>query len=424
MKRSAKIIILTLITATAIGGGYFFWWRESPLSYETTTVEPTTVRQDIEFSGEVVSALSIDLGFTTGGQLKSISEIGEEVQEGHIIAQLDSTAERLEQARAVAEKTSTIEQGQLTFNTATEQLARLQAENKRLLEVKRQTVRNNKQDLDSLKEIWQQVVRESGDQSSIAQKQYNLVIAAQNAYDLSQDDLAQTLQTTAKTEAAAQNAAREAKAVYLATLQASGTHVGLSSLAANEALAQEKLADRILRAPFTGTITQTVVKASEFVTAGSVVLTLATLDDLQIEAQVSEADRVEIRPGMTASITFDAYPNQTISGAVKTIEPASVLVEGVPTYKVTLSVSPSESLTLFTGLTADITVHAQEKTDVVAVPRRAVISRGSEQIVQVLKSDQTIEERVVKTGLAGTDGLIEINQGLKPGEQVIIRQNP
>ena len=70
-------------------------------------------------------------------------------------------------------------------------------------------------------------------------------------------------------------------------------------------------------------------------------------------------------------------------------------------------------------MTANVDIRTDERTDVIAVPRRAVITKDGDKIVRILEGD-TIKEISVVTGLRGSDGRIEIISGISEGDKVIV----
>jgi multidrug efflux pump subunit AcrA (membrane-fusion protein) len=100
------------------------------------------------------------------------------------------------------------------------------------------------------------------------------------------------------------------------------------------------------------------------------------------------------------------------------MNPAESLVEGVATYKTTLYFNNSDER-IKSGMTADVTIKGDRRDNVFAVPQRAVITRGDSKFVQVLQGEN-VAEKQVKTGLRGSDGNIEITDGLSEGDQVIV----
>ena len=70
-------------------------------------------------------------------------------------------------------------------------------------------------------------------------------------------------------------------------------------------------------------------------------------------------------------------------------------------------------------MTAEINISTAERSAVLAVPERAVISRGGRKFIRVL-TEGAVTEQTVQTGLRGSDGRVEITSGLKPGAEVIV----
>jgi len=102
------------------------------------------------------------------------------------------------------------------------------------------------------------------------------------------------------------------------------------------------------------------------------------------------------------------------------IDPAETIIEGVPTYKTTVEfLLPDERVR--SGMTANMDIIGERRSNVIAVPQRAVFTRGSEKFVRILGADgKTSNEQKVETGLRGSDGNIEILSGLNEGERVVI----
>jgi len=112
----------------------------------------------------------------------------------------------------------------------------------------------------------------------------------------------------------------------------------IANAEAQLAAAQSALEDLQLLAPFSGTISELNIKASEWVSPGQPVLVLADLSSLQVETtDLSEIDVAKIVPGDTVNITFDALPN-TVAGTILRISPKAAQGSGV-NYTVTIALS-------------------------------------------------------------------------------------
>jgi HlyD family secretion protein len=411
------IVILVLI-------GSFVGWRimagrlQKPV--RTVTVSQQTITKDIAFTGTVAAEQSSSLAFELTGAIQDIYvHVGDSVTKGQKLALLNPESVQLELAKAQADVASSASVQQLTWQKAAEDAKNIKTENARGLEEKRQAVRSAKAALDQSKEVYNAKADESGNDSSLTKSTYSTVIANENAYKAAQKSLETALKSVQKSNTAAQNTADIAYAQYISVLQRSTSSTGLSSLGALEQLARVKAAKSVLRAPFTGVVTKKSTEIGEFAAAGSPVLTIETVSNIKITADVPETDALSLTPGMSADITFDALTSQDpISTTIAAIDPSATVIQGVPTFQVTLSL-PIPPTTLKPGLTSNITVHVAKKENVLGVPRRAIITKQGEEFVKVQKTDKAEEERKITTGLVGSDGVAEVTSGLAAGEIVV-----
>jgi RND family efflux transporter MFP subunit len=189
---------------------------------------------------------------------------------------------------------------------------------------------------------------------------------------------------------------------------------------ANVLSSRAVLQKKSLVSPIDGVVTKIEPELGEFVGAG-VVSAIVMSDLFKIEVNIPESDIAKINIGNTASVTLDAYDGSTIFSAhVISIDPAETIVQGVPTYKVTLQFDEKDSR-VRSGMTANIDIITNTKVDVVTVPFRAVVEKNGEKFVKVVKNGNSskYEETKVITGIRGNDGKIEIVSGINSGVKVI-----
>lgn len=182
---------------------------------------------------------------------------------------------------------------------------------------------------------------------------------------------------------------------------------------------QSILSKSIITSPIAGVVSKADVEVGEILTAGEIIFSVITDDAYEIEIQVPEADIAKIQVDNTAKITLDAYGSDAVfAGKVIKIDPAETIVEGVPTYTVTLQFNEKDTR-IRSGMTANIDIVTAEKKEVLSVPTRAIIDRGREKIVRVAQDGSYIEVKV-KTGLKGSNGMTEIlEDGLLEGQLVV-----
>jgi len=148
--------------------------------------------------------------------------------------------------------------------------------------------------------------------------------------------------------------------------------------------AQRNLSSATLTSPIDGTIAAVNGAVGQWISGGdtsalsgstastSALFTLVTMDNLQVIAQVNEADIGKVKVGDPVNFTVSAYPNEAFSGKVLEIQPVGTTVQNVVNYNVTCSIQSSKSSTLYPGMTAAATIISAEKDNVVLVPNSAL----------------------------------------------------
>jgi RND family efflux transporter MFP subunit len=182
--------------------------------------------------------------------------------------------------------------------------------------------------------------------------------------------------------------------------------------------AEAQLTKTVLRAPIGGIVTRQDAKVGQIVAPNIAIVSLASVADFQIEAAMPEADIAKIAIGQEARVTLDAYGSDLVFNAkVVKIDPAETIIDGVSTYKVTLQFVKNDNH-IKSGMTANIDIEGEVHTGVLSVPQRVVVSRDSDKFVNILDGDN-VREVKVKTGLRGSDGSVEILEGLREGDKVL-----
>ena len=234
----------------------------------------------------------------------------------------------------------------------------------------------------------------------------------------------------------------------------------------------EALSKTVIYAPVTGTISsltsrvgERVVGTSQF--AGTEVMRIADLDNMEARVNVNENDVVDVKVGDVARISVDAYPDREIRGVVREIASTALTrnagtQEEVTNFEVKISI-PDRSVKLRPGMSATADIETATVKNVVAVPIQSVTVRSTEsnlspeelerqrvkeeaesredggaanvtneaqerqkeraqrtklQRVVFVKTGETVKMQKVETGLADNT-FIEIRTGLKPGDEVV-----
>jgi HlyD family secretion protein len=142
--------------------------------------------------------------------------------------------------------------------------------------------------------------------------------------------------------------------------------------------AQDALTDCNVLAPVDGTILTKKVEAGAVITSavrdvsgGTVLIQMADLTTVEVQALVDETDIGKVQPGMPVTITVDAYPNRPFQGTVLKIEPQSTVSQNVTMFPVLVNIPNPEGL-LRPGMNAEVAVQIGQRQNVLAIPTAAL----------------------------------------------------
>ncbi len=203
------------------------------------------------------------------------------------------------------------------------------------------------------------------------------------------------------------------------TEQITGQEAQVEKMMADIDNLKAQIAKTYLRSPIDGVVTKQDGKIGEIVSANSIIVSVISDDEYEIEVNVPEADIAKIKIGNSAKITLDAYGSGIIFSAhVIFIDPGEIMIEGVATYKTTLQFDKKEE-SVKSGMTANIDILTSKKSGVLKLPQRTILTKDGERFVQLNAGNNFIEERKIEAGLKGSDGYMEIVSGLSEGDEVV-----
>jgi len=175
-----------------------------------------------------------------------------------------------------------------------------------------------------------------------------------------------------------------------------------------------------VRAPFAGRIANLVVVAGQQAGPGTELLTVVDLDPIKVEVQVLEAEIGYLREGRRATVSFAAFPGESFSGRISTINP--VVDPDTRTARVTVLLSNPRGR-IKPGMYARVSLEANFFPDRILVPRTAILEKDRRTMLFVFE-DGRAKWRYVTTGLEN-DTQIEIvaneeTSMVEPGEIVLV----
>jgi Cu(I)/Ag(I) efflux system membrane fusion protein len=172
--------------------------------------------------------------------------------------------------------------------------------------------------------------------------------------------------------------------------------------------------------PVSGVVMQKKAIEGMMMKAGDEMMRLADLSSIWIVADVPEQDIAQVSVGAKAKVSFRAFPNEVFEGRVTFI--LHELEMATRTAKVRIEVANIDHR-IKHEMFADVEINAgYGEAERLTVPVSALIDSGNRQVVIVDRGKGRFEPRAVKVGMRG-DGFVEIAEGIKAGENIVVAAN-
>jgi HlyD family secretion protein len=215
--------------------------------------------------------------------------------------------------------------------------------------------------------------------------------------------------------------------------------------------AKENLIKTTIYAPMSGTISKLNVELGERVVgtsqmAGTEMLRIANLDDMEVLVNVNENDIIKIKQSDTSQIEVDAYPNRKFTGLVTQIANSSknsgtsstTSIDQVTNFEVKIRILPDSYKDLLInnlipfrpGMSASVSIRTEKHNNALTVPLQSITTRSGlldslkygkgikEQVFVYNSKTQTVTPVIIKTGIQDMES-IEITEGLSANSQIV-----
>ncbi len=468
------IFIAAIIILAIVLGGYFYFFSGKKTGPEFVVVKKSNIVQEVSVTGNVKPVKNVDLAFEKSGKISSVLvNVGSYVYSGDVLAREDSSelSSQLEKANADLEtqkaelnKSKVVldnyysaipnilndsyakaddavrKQADVFFTdgesdtprlnfTTTNSQAQTDSQNGRLAsraELNSWRDELNKLNTASNEELNSEFLKSKSHLEIIRNFLLSAMDALEKASSLTQSTLDSNKAnvTTARTNVniALTNIANQNQSINLQKAAIASEEASVKSYEAAIRNIEVQIAKTILRSPINGVVTRQDAKSGEIAAANTVLIAILS-SAYEIEANIPEVDIAKIKIGDSAKVTLDAYGKDVVFEAkVAVIDPAETMVEGVATYKTTLQFVSNDK-PVKSGMTANLDILATKKDNALIIPQRAVTSRNGDKFVNLYDSSakgDNIREVKIITGIRGSDGNIEILEGLKEGDKVVI----
>ena len=353
IKAHSKLI--AVICLLVLGGALAFaWWsrRDAGGDYLTDKVTRGAIEVDVSATGTVQAVTTVQVGSQVSGSVAWLgADFKSKVSRGQVIAKLDPALfqAQVDTARANVMNAQAGVQAALT-------------------EIQNQTA-----NVEAAK---------ANDRASAAARDDAISIAKQNEKlkGVIPDRDIEAAQNAAKAAIARYSQATSQIGQAQAQLQISQAKLKQAQAAVAQAQAQLEQATvnldhTIVASPIDGVVVSRSVDVGQTVAASLSAPTLFTiandLTNMQVLASIDEADVGQVREGLKAHFTVDAFPGQTFYGDLTQVRLNAQTLQNVVTYTAVINVSNPEQK-LMPGMTANITIPVARRDDVLRVPNSAL----------------------------------------------------
>ncbi|MBK9927579.1 MAG: efflux RND transporter periplasmic adaptor subunit [Anaerolineales bacterium] len=474
-----RIWIIVIVAALAVTGWYAFRLkgRATSQTADNSTTQTAIARQgnltlSATGSGTLIAQTDASFGFETSGQVTQVNvKVGDQVEAGEVLAQLDDTLAQMEYAEAqqalqelrspasiavVQQEIATAKDAKVAardwlvylfsaevidaednLNAAKERLAEAQANAKAnpsdatAAEVKKQEKSVDYLN-DKLSQAWtyyedyylpetftqyeqqgrNRVVKTETD--PLTGKEIPVIRGASTADTAkARNDYAQAIETIKDGEL-------YLEALDTGTIPEGATGEKLNTLyQAQQAVkdAQSAINKTKLIAPISGIVTSFGVNVGEQASTSSTI-TISQLDQpYMVDAYLDQADWDATKIGNKVNVIFELISEQTFPGTITTVYPELVASGNSSLVHIVVQLDRSLSQNLPVGTGATVSVVGGEAKDVVLVPVEAIHKTKGEYAVTVIQNGDQVE-RSVEIGIQD-DTYVEIKSGLDAGETVV-----
>ena len=413
-------VIALVIVALAALAYNFLKPKETTPNYLTATAEVGDIENNVMASGKVKALNTVDVGAQVSGEVTRLFvEVGDNVEKGDLIAQIDQVT----QNNTLSNEQASLEQSEAALQSARAESLSRQA-----------GLKSAYADLASRQSEYKQAQADFG-------RLQDLV--AIDAISQQEYDTQATKVATAKAAVDNARAAIDTAKAAIVTTEANinSQQAALRKSQTNVSTAQEDLSYTTIRAPMTGTVVSVTTEQGSTVNANQTAPTIVTLADLstvRINAQISEADVINVTAGMPVYFNIIGNPDQKFDAILKAIEPAPESISETSStdaaiYYVGYIEVPNTDRRFRIDMTAQVYIIINQAKNTLLIPSAALQAEDKRKNVDTANTDPNVKtakvrvlrpngeviEKTVTTGINNRVN-VQILSGLDKGDEVIL----
>ena len=348
----------------------------APPVVKVAKVETRTIERSVSVTGSLLPDESVNLSFEVPGTLaRTYTDFGRPVRKGDVLAELDRREITLQLERSRALLAQALARVGLTPDQADTNPTSTPA----ILQAQAQA--------DDARSKYESAARlvKTGD---IARERFTELEKAYNARE------------------AALQAARDDLRTQLAAVQ---------GLRADLRLAEKRLGDTTLYAPFDGAVTQRLVSPGQYIKENTAVLTIVKASPLRLRAEIPESGISDVKVGTTLTFVTDAAPGAVFHAVVRELNPALDAKSRSLTAEARLMDGDGR---LKPGMFVQVQLVTAQAAQVVAVPKDALYAVAGLTKIFAIREGVVAELKI--TPQKEMDGWVIVPEVVKPGESVAI----
>jgi HlyD family secretion protein len=370
VRRLFAVAIVALALAGVIA---FFVWNPTggsaaDVPYRLAPVDRGLITASVRATGTLNPVTTVLVGSQLSGQIVEIlADYNSPVKAGQVVARLYS--EQIKARRDAAR--ADLEQGRADLGMRRAQIERTRATKLRaeaaVQDMQAQRDRATAQLADARRNLERQ------------QELFARRVGSENALDTARTQTEVQKATLASAEAQIASARAELKGldadIALAEAQLKSAEAVILQRDAKLKDIEIDLERTDIRSPVDGVVVQRQIDLGQTVAASLNAPTLFTiaqdLREIDIYANIDEADVGRLKAGQTVSFTVNAHPNRTFSGTVRLVRLGAQTIQNVVTYTAVISVE-NRDMALLPGMTANLQIVTDERRNAVRVPNAAL----------------------------------------------------
>lgn len=170
-------------------------------------------------------------------------------------------------------------------------------------------------------------------------------------------------------------------------------------------------------APISGSIISTPLKNGTKVNTSTALAIIGDINNLQITANVPERFVAVLKNGLKANVSVEAYPDVVFPATVSRVSP---VVDAVSRTKEVILHFDRHDDRINAGMFAKVILYTEDYAGKIVMPVDSLVQNGDDYFAYVINDDGTVSKRKVSLGKT-VDGTVQILEGVKAGERVVIQ---